>query len=447
MTLSTATLERFTTVTSALTLSAMTEVPVTRESTHEERQVTEHNTLLYVTRVADPNEHSSTLVGTVVPVTASPSGQGWLHKWEGSDWTIYRLYGAPLNPVMENGHYYRTLNATALLARYNDEFHMGDRNIPSRPLSLIASNGTTWPIPNDGTAAWGDDVPYIEVEAPAAEVAISADLPEELMDARQFLSDITAEGPARGFAELDAAGRAPLNPAPAVGDIYIFWSARRDWEVNNYSEARMCVEVPAEGDPVYKMMGYWSWETVRGTRTPYWYSNRRTVIDAQDQKWVKMALTTAEETNTDTSVWTSRLATEAAAFTEFNEATNTLAEDNDWCSEYEGIVEPLGMEGRTSKVRDWTVEVSVDFSFEVDSVSGVIDRAVESDNSIPGISISSARFTGSTTITITVSEQSNEDSVRDYIDSELIEEELSNIMSGADSIDVDDYDIRSIDEQ
>lgn len=434
MSLATATLERFTNVTSAL--SPVAETPVVRSATgidyRDHRD--EHTFMLYCTEIRDFSLTDSP-VGTVIKVAPSSSEFGWLYRHESG--LLYRVFGAPLNPVMVNGHYYRALGGRNWLVQYHDEDHLGDRHVASMALNIVAADGVPWPFPSDATALWdASEVPYIEVEAPA-----------QPMDVPQFVEDTSINGRTRGLGEAEADGRVLMNPELEVGGIYIFWSERDDWVRSSSTEARVVRSIE-NGVPVFDFLGYYVVERVNGEDVAYFYSSRRTVLDSDTTKgWAKLALTTPTATETDTSRWETVKSTELTEFREFNNATNSLAEDNDWCSEYEGIVERLGMEGRTPNQSDYDVRVSVNFSFQTaGSPSGAIDRAVASDHDIDGISLSSATYTGTAAITIRVSDQTNEDDARDYIDSEVVENELSSMMSGAEDIEIDDYTVVSVSE-
>lgn len=438
MTLATATIERFTTITSALT--PVTETPVVRDPTADESSTFGPVFMLYVTRA---NAGGEDLVGTVAPVHSSNSRDGWLKELPNSGYV--RVYGAVLNEPMVNGGHYRSLNGAGMYVRYNDDDHAGDRNVGALPLSILASNGNTWPVPNDGTGAWTENTPYIRVEAPATpDVPSAEDAPAEVMDAHQFVTDLTVNGPTRGFAALNSAGRAELNPALEVGETYLYWTTAGTWARDRITEARLVTGLPADGDPEFSILGYWTMERVRGEDQPYWYATRRTVLDESEGKsWVKMALTTMEATNTDRLTWDAIRLREIDEFAEFNSATNELAKDNDWCSEYEGIIEPLGMEGRTKTMHDYDVEVSASISFEVDSVSSRIDQNVASDYSASGISLNSARFRGDVTVTIRVSDVDDDDDASDQIDSDTVYEHINNMLSGHDDLEIDDYSIGS----
>lgn len=438
MTLATATIERFTTITSALT--PVTETPVVRDPTADESSTFGPVFMLYVTRA---NAGGEDLVGTVVPVHSSNSRDGWLKELPNSGYV--RVYGAVLNEPMVNGGHYRSLNGAGMYVRYNDDDHAGDRNVGALPLSILASNGNTWPVPNDGTGAWTENTPYIRVEAPATqEVPSFEDAPAEVMDAHQFVTDLTVNGPTRGFAALNSAGRAELNPALEVGETYLYWTTAGTWARDRITEARLVTALPEGGDPEFSILGYWTMERVRGEDQPYWYAARRTVLDESEGKsWVKMALTTEEATNTDRLTWDAIRLREIDEFSEFNSATNELAKDNDWCSEYEGIIEPLGMEGRTKTMNNYEVSVTASISFEVDSVSSRIDQNVASDYNASGISLNSARFRGDVTVSIRVEDVDDDDDASDQIDSDTVYEHINNMLTGHDDLEVDDYSIGS----
>lgn len=446
MTLATATLERF--ATTLTTLTPVTETPVVRNPTTEESIAHGPNHLIYVTRI-ESDRNSATYVGRVLRCYAANSGDGWLH--ESANDGVVRVYGAVLNDTMVNGHYYRTLNARNLVARYNDSDHAGDRHVPSLPLSMIAGDGTPWPFPNDGMSMW-EDTPYIEVEAPALSPAapsfgeVSVDILPELTDAHQFLPATAPEfDPSFGFGLPGADGRVRLNPDLEVGEMYIFWSAGRPRDRGSMSEVRMVTALPAgdETQPRFAHLGYWNLERDGGEDKPYFYTGRRSVLDEETEKaWVKLALTVpANDTNTDTSEWTGLQATERTEFAEFNEATNELAADNDWCTEYEDIVTKVGMEGRTKKVHDYDVDVTASITFEADSISSRIDTHVANDYDIPGFCGNSARFRGDVTVTIRISDVDDDDDAADQIDSDTVYEHINNMMSGIDDLEIDDYNI------
>lgn len=437
MTLATATIDTFTTVTSALT--PITETPVSRNPNTAEanRAGTYYDNLLYVTRV-ESTDIDAERVGTVVKVAPSPATDGWF--FERPNGNLGRVYGAVLNEPMVDGHYYRQLGGRNLLVRYNDEDHRGDRNVATLPLSPLAEAGAPWPFPNDGMGMW-DNTPYIEVVEPALTPA-----PAEPTDAHQFVEDISATGRTYGFAQAEEDGRVRLNPDLEAGEMYLFWSPNLPRGASVMTEVRLVLAVAAGDEPAtFAHIGYYTMERVGGEEVPYFYSNRRTVLDSStDKAWAKLALAAAAEpVHTDAAQYRTTLTTERAGFAEFNDATNTLANDHDWCSEYDDIVTAVGMEGRTKSLNDYYVTVSADFSFSVDDVSSSMDREIANHYDVPGFSGSRATFTGTASVDIFVSEQESEEDARDNVGTSEIEEALSNMMSYADDIDVDDYSIRS----
>lgn len=442
MTLATATIDTFTTVTSALT--PITETPVSRNpnTTEANRTGTHYDNLLYVTRVESTGMDTER-VGTVVKVAPSPARDGWFFQRPNGN--LGRVYGAVLNEPMVNGHYYRQLGGRNLLVRYNDDDHRGDRNVAGLPLSPLAEAGVPWPFPNDGMGMW-DNTPYIEVVEPAVSTPPVAETLEELVDAHQFVEDISADGPTFGFAQAEEDGRVRLNPDLEAGEMYLFWSPNLPRNATAMTEVRLVLAVAAGDEPAtFAHIGYYTTERIAGTAVPYFYSNRRTVLDSStDKAWAKLALASAAvPLDTDADQYRTTLTTERVGFAEFNNATNTLANDNDWCSEYDDIVTALGMEGRTKSLNDYYVTVSADFSFSVDDVSSSMDREIANHYDVPGFSGSSATFTGTATVEVYVSEQESEEDARDNVGTSEIEEALSNMMSYADDIEVTDYSVRS----
>ena len=434
MILATATIERFMTLTEGL--APVTETPVIRNPTRAEAVNLNAEYLLYVTSTENPGVNSDK-VGTVLKVTPAASLYGWLYRDE--DRNLHRMFGAPLNPDMVNGRHYRSLGNRDMLVRFNDEAHRADRHTDGMALSILASAGVPWPFPNDSMGPWHEDIAYIQVETPAAVE------PAAVMDAHQFVEDITVDGPTRGFAELDSEGRVPLDPPLVPGELYLFWSESAAWGRGNNVELRMFTGT-TDNEPGFSFLGYWSMENVASEWVPYFYSNRRTILDSTlTHHWAKLALVPGPAINTDPSTVTDQRVLELGEFNEFNEATNALARDNDWCSEYEGIVEAVGMVGRTKEVNDYDVVVSVDFSFDVDSVPGRIDTEVANQYDIPDISLSNARFTGTARVTVYVSEQDCEEDARDQVDTEMIEEALVDMMSSeVDEISISDWSHHSI---
>jgi len=395
--------------------------------------------LLYV--IASEMDEELDWVGTVRTVVAAQSRHGWLT--ENAAGRRARVFGSLVNPAMVDGHYYRSLDATGMLVRYNDAEHTGDRHLPGQPLSIISTNGDTWPVPDDGTT-WTDAVYYIEVEAP--EPVTATPPAAELADAHQFAADLSPEGPTRGYAKLDAQGRAPLNPTPAPGGMYLVWVAGREWTDTRLSYLGMALSPAAEGEqPGFVYSGSWRWRNGRPEfNVDAWTSGPSVERDTESLNWVEMQpVNAATNTAVMPDSFRSTAAAEAQSFEELNEALNELADDHDWCSDYESVIEPLGMNGR-NKDKDWVVAVDVTFTFDDESPTGDFDQRASVRHGMD-MEISNASYSATARLSIHVSDTS-EQGARDYIDSNLLEDRLRSEMSHASNIDITDWDIDDVDE-
>lgn len=120
----------------------------------------------------------------------------------------------------------------------------------------------------------------------------------------------------------------------------------------------------------------------------------------------------------------------------WSDAMNELAEDNEWCSEYEGTVVPLGFEGRQKG--DYEISARVNFSVEYDygdSPSG-LDSAI-SDYVIGGNDINRMTVTieVSTTVNVTVEDAESEDDARER-SYELVMESVGNSAVSSEDIEI-----------
>jgi hypothetical protein len=91
----------------------------------------------------------------------------------------------------------------------------------------------------------------------------------------------------------------------------------------------------------------------------------------------------------------------------------------------------------------WQIEISVDFTGEIESVRSGLEGEIESAAYFNG-SVSNVRFDASTSITISGIVADDEDSARDMIGSAEVENEMDNI--GISYSDIDDWTINSVEE-
>lgn len=445
MTLATATIERINLISAVRT---MTETPVETVPDGTE-SVFDFNTALYVTRTL--LESRDSLIGTVVQARRHAAGEDMWWCWDEATAINVGVFGSKVNPPMEDGKYYRSLDGHGMLVRYNDDEHAGDRHLEGCSLSILASNGSPWIIPGDGTN-WTENVGYIEVEAPASE-ALSPDTTEpvaEPVDAHQFLTGSHPDGATRGFAKTDEQGRVPLKPATVPGGLYLVWADRGEVWNDTRMTYLATVTQPAEAgvQPDFTVLGYWMRNTAGGTpyHADYYTTLHSNDVDQKLLVWAELkpvALDLDLEATTG-PVWNKK-SEELQAFEELNEALNELADDNDWCSDYESIIEPLGMTGR-NKDKNYTVDVDVDFTFTDEDPSSEFDEEAARRHGIDGLVIKMAEYTASVRVSIYTGEVSGGDAARDYVDSQVLEEHLRSEMNYARHISVDDYTIVDVEE-
>lgn len=127
----------------------------------------------------------------------------------------------------------------------------------------------------------------------------------------------------------------------------------------------------------------------------------------------------------------------------WSEAMNEVAEDDNWCEEYEAVVIPLGFPGRERRERDWTVRGWAIADIEIDSPPSAVDRAVSNyvgthfeigSMTVHGVSVHWSMSVRATT----------EDEAGDQISSDEVEECLRNSYEG--SFDVSDWGVDEVEE-
>lgn len=196
---------------------------------------------------------------------------------------------------------------------------------------------------------------------------------------------------------------------------------------------------------------------IPGSDTGVWGMDTMSVgeLSADGLTVVKIAPKETEKANDDVQEDRARLFRQKIR--EFNthweglgDALNELADDADWCSEYEDVVRPLGMEGRESnEQRDYEVTVSVQGSFEWDSPSSRLDMAIEDylDGTMANVSTSNIRVHGSFAVVVRIEEVSEGDAGSDYFLERVTNEMIVDAMESEGFIDceADDFNITSWD--
>lgn len=422
----TITLETARTLT-ATEITPLRETPVERTPTvAESAALTEYNTPLYVTRPADPS--GSHFVGSVHLVRATPSGDGWFVD---SDSGLHRVYGAVVSEELQNGKYYRELTGSRWTIQYFDVQHADSRHHSTSAFNIIAANGLAWGVPNDSVRSLRN--PYIEVTGPdgatpeataAVEPAAVEPAAVEPMDAHQFMSQTTG-WPLYGIAE-ETDGRVRLNPDPETNAFYLMWDpAMRD-------EADVCQRLTD------------SWRRIGVYRHGEYSATSFSTAQYADPAtgfFAKVRTSPKDATDADLSTLRDELVRINNAFVDFNEATNDLAKEKEWCSEYESIIEPLGMSPRPDERQDYSVDVEVTFTFEDDTPPGTLDTLVQERHGASGLTIDNVRYTGRLTVSGIVCDMESEGDARDYIDTSWVQDQLDGELRYASDIEIDDWNI------
>lgn len=389
-----------------------TDTPVTRNPTIAERG-TEHT--IYVT--STEQDRSPELVGTFQTGMASWASEGWIHQ------SGVRMYGAPVDTTPVDGRHYRVLGAFAV--RYNDALNVDARNHADHPFSIVAGIGTApWPIPNDSILSL-ENTHYVEVEWEA-----STGRQEDGTAA----VDNSDGGVILGLGKADD-GVVALDPERVAGRQYLIWAG--DGQPGDL--VTLATWLPGTGTA-----GGWHVEgrylrsgdgavlrfSTDGYRLP----------EGGTLHWAELALADAEPADADAATalraeLRRKLSAAESEWESFDEALNELATDKGWCEEFEEIVKPFGLSGRTSR---YDVEVEVSFTLEDDSPSADMDERLSNQY---GLTLESTSITIEAKATITLYGLTLRDpgSASDDISTSDVEDALDNQISGISVSSVNDW--------
>lgn len=329
-----------------------------------------------------------------------------------------KAWGALVNPEPVHNRYYREFMITGeegKLLRWSETALRFD---------IISGPGNEpWPYPNDSTIRTAVPI-WVEVEG----VETTTPEPEPIVQ-------VPLNHDFFGKAELDGDGKPVVVDQGTADRGTVLLAADPD----NASEVVMVLIE----DGLTTVGRYYSAERF----TP----SNHTFTPGRDTKWSRLALVKespdADWDAVQVSVNTKRWAA-AEKFEALNEALNENANERDCCPEYEGIVEPLGFEPRNQD-KDWSVDVSVRATISMNSVPGEIDEKVSEymGGDIALCIEGGVEFTATFDITISVDDQSSEDSVRDYIDSEMVENEIDAMLSNGAVSELHSWNITDVNER
>lgn len=378
-----------------------------------------------------------------------------------------RFVGAEVNPTPENGATYRCFSrdrhgalSRSFLLRYNDDDHRGDRNNSTYAWSVIG--GADGPHYLDTDALTETPALYVKVESVGipTEGAPAVSSPTELDELLSPVSAADLVDPAPAVAEpepapvdpniarffgkgkLEEDGTLALNPEVEVGEWYII----------------IC--------PSYSRLPYIGIATAGGGRQTDSFSTIGIYADADspmredfqvfdrrywEMEWVKAdAKDSRPESAVEDGVrenLEAQLLVERTEYTRLRTDLNEVAREQGWCSDYDAIVQMVGMPGRNQDDPDaiededseptnydWTVSITAEVSFTDSSPNSRIDDAMAEDYEVSRFVTGSISGTATVEFEMTVDEEPNEESVRDYVDSS----EVSNWMNNNLDISIDE---------
>lgn len=392
---------------------------------------------LFITRVADAFVNTNAAyIGRVVDAVGAFSGDGYILSTE--EGQAIRVYGQPVNPEPVNGKVYRLLGPEGLghLVRYHDDQHVAERNHVGHPYSILAGPNGAWAYPNDSASPAAIEASHlIEVEYEVSDVRQSD---AEEAPAAAETPTVTADV-FKGLAVDDGDG-VVVNPEPVEGVTYIVGYPVDN--VDRYQIATFAAGTLA-GRGTFSIGDDGTIEQVSR------YGDRWTMSSEPNITWAAMKMLAPEPAPdvTRTAIietLTSQYNSLVSSFDAFNEALNEKADDSDWCGEYEGIIEPLGMTGRNKK-KDWIVEVIADVTVTDSSPSSRMDNSLRSEWAEESFTSSNMEVTGTVTVNIDVDETS-EDEAREYVDSDTIESRLEDMFRGC-SVELTDWRIEDVTER
>lgn len=123
-----------------------------------------------------------------------------------------------------------------------------------------------------------------------------------------------------------------------------------------------------------------------------------------------------------------------------SEALNEKADEQDWCSDFESVVRPLGLPGRTRMAYDVDVTVTIEYTLDESNTSTDFDRALSEE-----VGHEIGHFSGTISveipITVHIGGVSDSDEAEGEVDSEHIEARLDAMGVSYDGI--VDWDVRS----
>lgn len=331
-------------------------------------------------------------------------------------------------------------------------FHGSRLNVPLGPGALVGlQDGTVlrverYSAPADGNPAFvsGDIITspggftgmltsmrWVELEA-KPETAEPAE-PAEPADSAAATVEFNG---ALLCGELDRiVRRLPLCPTPVDGQYYLLWDGG---DPNVAQRVRLSIwDAKTE-----KFWGLYRIRTGRNaSRSTLGYSDEYHSESIGTQQWVPADRPgqAPEVVKEDRPQLMADIADQrrrtAARREEFSDRLNDLAEDNSYCSEFESIVQGVGLPGRVKSQNDVEVTIHAEVRLSDDSPSSRIDNLVGEDAGATSLSLSNAEYTGTMNVTVSLSQvevttETDYDDVYELIPNDDVEDAITEMLDG-----------------
>lgn len=314
---------------------------------------------LYVTSVKAGDRDS--WPGTFRFATVSRDNDEWISANR-------RVYGAVVDGVPRTGVYYLVFGK--YVVRYNNEYELGRRHHSTSPWSVIAGpEGEPWLLPNDHVPELSPDDHYIAVTFDMSNLGQSPERPE------WDDGDATIT---HGLHKTEEDGSVILNPDLHVGHLYLCWNKQAVLDGQEFVRLGMYVG----GGDVEQAFAYSGHYYTYGSGGRPDFSAQYSYTTVADH-WVKFGFRPATEiTNTNAASYERQLVRLDTEFSNFNEETNKLARERQWCSSYESITGRLGMKSRWHGW--WYAEVTATTCITRDEMDGYQARDILTNLGVAG---------------------------------------------------------------
>lgn len=335
-------------------------------------------------------------------------------------WSVQgrRVYGAVVNPTLHDGRHYLVFGR--FVVRYNDEFHTRQRHHSASPFSIVcAADGTPWHFPKDSIISLeGSD--YITLNSSTV-TEILSNLGQSGTEepATPAVWEDGSETITFGFGRKEEDGTVLLNPDPEIGEVYILWAESAESDRDRHTCHLAVYTGGGAISDAFAISGYWYryYSTPEFQQTNDWHST--------PDRWIKMGFLSdyTEPYNTRTTAYVNATERSKTELETFNMATNKLAIQHSWCSEYESIITRLGMKSRYHGW--WYLDVEATTCITREEVGGYNASDILASLGVSGRTITNLSLEAKITVRVSGVQADTEDEAKEKLTDELLSEALA----------------------